>query len=315
MCEKSDLTGAVLLITYKRVHHLTKVIESLAEAWTEPYNELHVILHHNQIKVREVVHSINFTKPKILLVDRKVLMSPQEAISRNIFDGLSKTFSNTQIDFVTVLEDDIIVRKDFLDFNSSIISREIHDEKFRGINGFSGAEFELSKDDVYSRFRYGFGWGWTIHRKYWEEIHKIWMTDFETHWDSLLEPHVRLGYVVMPHNSRILNLGFDSSATHTLNGGKQRVALEASYHQCYKKTWNKDFRCTRFEINWRKDVFDYLEPINFYGKAIDQIFSINKWISISENSNYVEKFIKMRTKGLLFDLIGFLSRISINRLT
>ena len=307
MCKKIPLAGAVVLITHTRVLHLSKVIESLAKAWTEPYSELHVILHHNQNQVKEVVESIKFIQPQILMVNREHGMSPEEAISRNVFDGLNKAFLNTKIDFVTVLEDDIVVRSDFLDFNASVINMEIHEERFRGINGFSGAKFDPSKDDLYSRFRYGFGWGWTIHRKYWEEVQKIWACDFQTHWDALLEPNVRLGYVVMPHNSRILNLGFDSSATHTQNGGNQRLALEASYHLNNMNFSKKHFKYSSFEVNWRRDVFKFLAPHDLFNKGIHFLFWINSRIQISSKSNLLEKFFKSKVRGLLFKAIGNLS--------
>ncbi len=309
MCEKTSLAGAVVLITHTRVLHLTKVIESLAEAWIEPYRELHVILHHDQNQVKEVVESINFIQPKILLVNREDALGPQEAISRNVFDGLSRAFLNTKIDFVTVLEDDIVVRNDFLDFNASVMKIEIHNEKFKGINGFSGARFDSSKDDLYSRFRYGFGWGWTIHRRYWEEVHKIWKCDFQAHWDALLEPNVRLGYVVMPHNSRILNLGFDSSATHTQNGGNQGLALEASFDSNNMIFSRKRFKYSSFRVNWRRDVFRFLESNDLHGKTIHFLFWINSRIHISSKSNLFEKTVKAKVRGLLFRVIAYLSNL------
>lgn len=307
MSDKKHLAGAVLLITHTRVLQLTKVIQSLAEAWIEPYRELHVILHHNQNQVKEVVESIKFIQPKILLVNRDDALGPQEAISRNVFDGLSRAFLNTKIDFVTVLEDDIVVRNDFLDFNASVMEIEIHDKKFKGINGFSGARFDSSKDDLYSRFRYGFGWGWTIHRSYWEEVRKIWENDFQTHWDALLEPNVRRGYVVMPHNSRILNLGFDSSATHTHNGGNQKQALEASFYSNSKIFSKKPFNYSSFQLNWRRDVFEFLTTNKMHGKVIHFLFWINSKIHISSKSNLFEKFVKAKVRGLMFRVIGHLS--------
>lgn len=310
MSNQDKLLGAVVLITHKRTKQLARVIESLEQSWVESYIELFVILHDSESQVKHVVDSIKFICPKILTVSRDGITTPREAISRNIFDGLSNAFLNPRIAFVTVLEDDICVRADFLSFNSSVIAIESKREKFRGVNGFSGARYSSSQDFTYSRFRYGFGWGWTITRKTWNEIKIIWASDFESHWDSLVEPYIRNGYVVMPHNSRTLNLGFDSSATHTLDGGLQEENLRNSFQNIssINRHLTHELNDSVFSLNWRQDVFRFIETDSVRGKLIDRLFLLNSEKFFSHKSRFVGKFLKSKLRGMIFRVIGLLSR-------
>jgi hypothetical protein len=310
MSNQETPLGAIVLITHKRTKQLSIVIESLEQSWVDSYIQLFVILHDSESQVKEIVESIKFISPKILNVSRDTIPTPREAISRNIFDGLSQAFLNQQIDYVTVLEDDILVRRDFLSFNSSVIAIESSREKFRGINGFSGERYNPSQEFAYSRFRYGFGWGWTITRKTWNEVKIIWASDFESHWDSAVEPYIRSGYVVMPHNSRILNLGFDASATHTLDGGLHGENLRNSFQNTTSITrhLNHTLNYTVFSLNWRQDVFSFIETDSARGKLIDCLFMMNSEKFFSHKSRFIGKSVKGKLRGMLFCVIGLLSR-------
>jgi hypothetical protein len=307
MTNDRALSGAVVLITHKRISQLSSVVESIAESWTEPYIELYVILHDNQPQVKKIVDSINFTKKIILKVNRDEILNPEEAISRNTFEGLMNAFMNPDIAYVTVLEDDICVRKDFLRFNSLIIAAESKHNKFKGINGFSGVKYDPEKEFAYSRFRYGFGWGWTITRKSWDEVRSIWHANFESHWDALIEPYIRCGYVVMPHNSRILNQGFNESATHTIVIGKQGKDLENSFRQISRFQKNFEMKYIVFDLNWRRDLYSFIEIESSKGKFIDLLFQINSKFSIDKNSKIHGIKFKEKFRGFLFRVIEFLS--------
>lgn len=309
MTVQENLFGSVLLITHKRTKQLLTVIGSLEESWIDSYIELLVVIHESEPRVKEIVDSIKFKPPKILNVVRNEISTPQEAISRNIFEGLSNAFLNSKIDYVTVLEDDIMVRKDFLSFNASIMAIESGQEKFKGINGFSGAKYNPEADLLYSRFRYGFGWGWTVTRKTWNEIKKVWASDFESHWDSLVEPYIRRGFVVMGHNSRILNLGFDAFATHTVDGGAQEENLNNSFENPVSINYQSDseLKYSKFNLNWREDVFNFIETSSLRGRCIDFLFLVNLKMRPIHKFGKIEYNFKVKFKGILFRVIDFLS--------
>lgn len=299
--------GVVLLITHKRVTHLVKVITSLEMAWNDSYKKIHVIYHDGQAAVKEVLDSVQSINMEILKVNRENISSPAEAISRNIFDGLSKAFSNEEIDFVTVIEDDIQVREDFLNFNAKIIRLFLENQDFKGINGFSGANYELEKDSHFGLFRYGFGWGWTIPKRTWNQILDIWQANLNAHWDALIEDTIRTGFVVMPHNSRIQNIGFDYSATHTLSGGSLERKLNLSF--CQTKRNNQiSLESSVFDLNWRNDTLKYKDTRTFIGFLIQQTADLIEQISLNSRNKWILHYPSKKMRALLLRFCILLSR-------
>ncbi len=303
----SNPVGAVLLITHKRVTHLKKVVTSLETAWIDSYKNIHAIYHDGQVAVKEVLDSVQSINIEILKVNRENTSSPAEAISRNIFDGLSKAFSDNEIDFVTVIEDDIQVREDFFDFNAKIINLFLENQNFKGINGFSGANFDLEKDSHFGFFRYGFGWGWTIPKRTWNQIADTWQVNLNAHWDALIEDTIRTGFVVMPHNSRIQNIGFDNSATHTLSGGSLERKLNRSYCQT-KRNHQISLEPSVFDLNWRNDSLKYKDTRTFIGFLIQQTADLIELISSRSRNKWILHYPSQKIRAILLRFCILLSR-------
>lgn len=299
--------GAVLLVTHKRLDTLEKVILSLERAWISDYKKLYVIHHVKEKSVFELIQKITFTTPEVISVDRSNISKPQESISLNIFEGLSKAFSDTEILFVTVIEDDIEVSSDFLEFNSHVMGVEVSNAEFQAINGFSGAKFEESESGRYGRFRFGLGWGWTIPRKTWDSVRNSWSMDFKQHWDALVESKIRCGYVVMPHNSRVLNLGIGNSATHTIVGGPEIAKLESSFQSRNPKGKLPEYKFRPFDLNWRKDATIYVDTGKIRGKIIQFLCLHSRRFDLSSNSSTIEIVVKARLRGIVFRIIELLS--------
>jgi hypothetical protein len=296
-------SGAVLLITHTRVEQLNKVLNSLENSWINEYRDFFVVVHDNHPEVKMIIQSSKKKTPTFIEVNRERIDEPREAISRNIFDGLSQAFQSLNIGFVTVIEDDIQVKKDFLRFNYEIVKLENENPRFRGVNGFSGAVFDESREFEYGKFRYGFGWGWTVTRKTWESVKEIWSEDFHSHWDSLIEKVVRDGYVAMPHNSRILNLGFDETATHTSDGGTQEQKLHQSFRESDVTEENRNLICSEFNLNWRLDAIGYLEETSIRGWTSNLAWRAFNSLSFPSDTAIFVKIIKSRLRGLLLRLL------------
>jgi hypothetical protein len=295
--------GNVLLITHKRVNELRKVIDSLDKAWVDDYKTLNIILHVNEEKVIAEIDKIPAGRRNIIQVDRSASVNARSSINLNVHDGLKVSFSDQEIDFVTVLEDDILIRKDFLKFNSLVINQNIENCEFMGINGFSAAEFNGQKDDVYGKFRYGFGWGWTITRSTWNKLLGFWSGNEDAHWDAYVERFLKTGYVVMPHNSRIQNLGFGESATHTIEIPEIAIQMEKSLLEITNPFVNTKLREETFRINWRKDCLIYISGDSLYSRLISKMF--NTQYFISKTGRKIPTINPILTK-----IIGFIDKLA-----
>lgn len=276
-----------------------QVANSLKDAWIDDYISLTVIVHTGREDIRSIVESKNFKNCQILLMERRQFDSTERAINSNVYTGLSKTFENPLIDFVTVLEDDIVVRSDFLNFNHQVIINESTNKNFKGINGFSGAVHQSQHDSEYGRFTYGFGWGWTITRRTWNELQQIWKGTEDAHWDAQIEPFVRKGYVVMPRNSRIRNIGDDILASHTSPTDPAFTKLLLSYGSDKQHIKVSDFRLARFALNWRKDALPFVSTSTLIGRTLANLNRISASLAYWNESTLNNEFIVAKGRGII----------------
>ena len=291
--------GAVLLITFRRTEELKQTIDYLHSAWNEAYKELYVVVHTNFPKVGRIVNEIGWINPQIIEVEHNVHETSAANISRNVLLGLTKVFGKIDIDFVTVIEDDICVSSDFLRFSSEIYKSEISNPHFMGVNGFSGAEYSAQMKDKYGRFRFGFGWGWTIPRRTWDKVHSHIRSSPRSHWDGLIEPIVKLGFVVMPHNSRIFNIGFGETASHTIEKSEYDIRLRESFGPISEDSFITQYQLLNFDLNWRFDAVSYIDPIDFRGKVVNSLYKSMSSIAISQKDGPLMVFIKQHSMGLI----------------
>lgn len=300
--------GAVLLMTFQRSHELAQVIESLRAAWNSSYLELLVIEHQGFPQVTANIQSIDWIIPRIVQVKHNPKISAGSNINKNLYLGLSTLFETTEVEFVTVIEDDIYISSDFLKFSAEVVAMEISNTKFMGVNGFSGATYSKDEIETYGRFRFGFGWGWTIPRRSWNLICDTLKNNSEMHWDGLVEPIIKSGYVVMPHNSKLVNLGFGSNATHTIENSPYEDRLYASFSGDYVDIFSYKPRFSHFELNWRFDAVPFQQPIGFRGRLINYLYSIMPELVIQARDVNLYKFLKQHSLGLIQKMAIVLTR-------
>ena len=279
------MAGSILLIAYRRPDVLNESITSLKRARLTRISDLIVVFQEGNQDVDSLLRDIDWLPKRILRTKYKNDTSPAAAINGNIYLGIKEAFENQNCEFVAVIEDDICVSVDFFDFISAVYDQNISDKKFRGINGFSGISREMTNFENYGRYRYGVGWGWVLTRKSWNELRKFWTGTEDVHWDGLVEAYFRSGYVVAPGMSRIRNIGFGESATHTRAAHDSEVAL-------IEKKLNDSFfdgriTDTRFEyqflqqdLNWRSDCIPFTSTRHLKGKIAHLLFSLNFFLEI-----------------------------------
>jgi hypothetical protein len=245
---------ATLLICHSRQEHLAKVLEALNDSDRPLNSPLLIYSQDSPRQVIDLVTNFHIVNKTIVTSDGFNFKSTKQAINHNMFNGLKYVFDNFDVDACLVLEDDIVVSPDAYSFFIGIFDKFKFEKRFRGVNGFSvEVNPDISSRD-YVRVNYGLGWGWAISRKTFNFLCKYWTGLENEHWDFLLEPYIRTGFVVVPIRSRILNIGFDSTATHTKNDFQLGMRIFDSYKTKVSQK-QKEFCESSASYNWRIDCF------------------------------------------------------------
>jgi hypothetical protein len=178
------------------------------------------------------------------------------------------------------------------------------DPEFRGVNGFSGIPRSPQNQFTYSKQRYGLGWGWSITRENWKNLRKNWTGTENFHWDGLVEAYCKTGFVVMPSQSRILNLGFGKEATHT-NDSQESREIQNKLHASFVSNQSCDskfFILSEFQ-NWRSDCLPYCNTNTWIGKTLNAIYQINFLIRIKPGDSILIRRVKSKGMSLIHRLI------------
>ena len=218
MSKKTDLghfkKATILILCHRRTQHLQKVLDSLLDcANIDDFITVFVV----QDPIPPVMKVVDWypKNKRIVIVDGSGYTSPAQAINGNLFKGLDYVFGEIASEFTIVLEDDIVVSKDALFYYSQVISQFNVVKHFRGVNGFSTMIPSIGLNNAFVRTHFGLGWGWAIDKRNFKRIMTYWKGNEDDHWDFIFEPYIRTGFVVNPLRSRIHNIGFDETATHT----------------------------------------------------------------------------------------------------
>lgn len=160
----------IILFTYRRVP--TRTIESLLNNHSAKESELFIFSdgYKNETDKKDVLEVRQYLK----IVDGFKNITIYEAENNN---GLAKSIINgvTEIiykyDKVIVLEDDLIVSDDFLNYMNEALKFYKDDKKVWSISGY-GPDMECLKsynEDIYLSPR-GSSWGWATWKDRWDSI-------------------------------------------------------------------------------------------------------------------------------------------------
>ena len=152
-----NVKAALVIIAFKRPKTLNLVLESVSAALVPEYQRIIFVQQGKNEEVSSLIKSFNYLPSQYLNYERTEAKSPEQAINANVYRGVAAAFENRDINLVTVLEDDILIAKDFLKFNLEICKTHYLDPAFRGINGFSGIPRSTSNCVTYSKQRFGTG--------------------------------------------------------------------------------------------------------------------------------------------------------------
>jgi len=276
----TNVSRVIVVLCYRRTEHLKKVLEGLEQAFlVETFTFVFVV----QDPIDSVLNIINSSKLQnkiVLEIEGSNYLSAAQAINGNLATGLKYAFQTLNSRFTIVLEDDIVISKDALCFFLQVNERFIKDRNFRGVNGFSQEFGSDHLQNSVTRINYGLGWGWAIPERTYKKIIGYWKGSENEHWDFIFEPFIRTGYVVNPYRSRIWNIGFDYSATHTAMNGELGQNIELSFrnepleHHC-------KINEVEFDFHWMGETFSHIRVTDrfIWTRFVLQkfLFLIYKW--------------------------------------
>jgi len=292
--------AALVIVAFRRSETLAHVLDALSDALVPEYKEIVFVQQGDEPEVTSLIKKFDSLPSRHLKYDRKEAKTPEQAINSNVHAGISAAFRNSEVNLVTILEDDILIAQDCLRFNVEISRAHYLDSAFRGINGFSGVPRTSDNQFTYSKQRFGLGWGWSITDKTWAEMKKFWLGAENFHWDGLVESLCKSGYVIMPSQSRVINLGFGQDATHTSDSDDVRM-IESKLRDSFVGELPKSSSFTEvYECqNWRSDCLPYLGVDSIKSKTIQKFYELQAFLRIRPGDSKLVIKAKSKLLGIL----------------
>lgn len=270
--------GALLFITYNRPVHFERVMSAAEES--HGFEKLLKIVVQ-QGSNRNISNFIAKREYDVCLLKTQFLQktSSRARINYNMHLGVMTAFEQFDCDFIIVLEDDIVVSPYFFTFVESVMKEHLQNVKFRAVNGFSQNLF--SSDQVidkfgYIRLNYGVGWGWAMPRRTYFALKNSWTGMEDDHWDSLIEPYFRTGYVINPSLSFISNIGLEGSGAHSGTNLELERLIELSFKENLKRFalgFNEIIEAPQ-QFIWRNDCYSVSLMGHFQEKFIYAIWGL-----------------------------------------
>ena len=297
------MRGKILLLAHKREAELELVLNSIKNSDLSSIDSLLTVQQDLNPGVSRLLKEIDWIAHQNKNVVRNPLFSVEQQINSNLYAGLEHAFSDPKVDFVSVLEDDIVVAFDYFNFAMKLCTRYGNNSAFRGVNGFSGVPRGFGNENEYCLYRYGLGWGWTITREVWLRLNTFWNGKENEHWDGLVEHYIKTGFVVMPILSKINNIGFGNSATHTTR--KDMLLMDPFEKKLFDSFSSTTLQSSEYHyvlqsLNWRSDCLPYLPATSFRGNLINSLYNVN-WLI----QKHTKGKLRIKLHGVLLKMTQF----------
>jgi len=160
---------AVVIFCYKRLDHLKKVIDSIQSN----SNHLNFTYYVYSDASRSIDDASEVVKVRNYLSNLKnnlefnlILRKQNFGLANNIINGVTEVLLNHEA--CIILEDDLVVSKNFLEILSNLLYKYKNDERIWHINGFN---YQIDSDDFKYYFsNFAYSWGWATWRKNWNKF-------------------------------------------------------------------------------------------------------------------------------------------------
>jgi hypothetical protein len=278
MIQGTNKNQSIILIVYNRPDKTLITLNALRALKEVNRFKLLVVRQAGCGDVKKIIDEIDWIK--VVHFEKKYDFgeSIKFKINSNVRFGLDKSFNYFGDDYSIIIEDDIVLGYDFLVLCDEMHKKYWKDKNFRGINAFSNHVYSLKNLYSYNLYRFGVGKGWSINKNVWKNIEKFWSKSTDEHFDCYLEPWLRGGFVVMPHCSRSIDIGWGAMSSHTPEN------KEDDYYEGLRKSFigYDKFEIKKYERNnnlkseWRDDCVIYkrmdFKNIIYYYKFLLKFF-------------------------------------------
>mgnify|MGYP001352995936 CR=1 FL=1 len=255
--ERGEPRPSIIVLAHSRHAHLERTLDALKNAHQFSHHRLVVVVDGRWPKTEQVV-ARNVLPDVHIVATHGEHESPRVRIRKNLALGLNFAFEAYSSPYAIVVEDDIVASDDLLTFVSASFEKWHNDPLFRAINAFSNSKPSTgaSPGDCI-RVNYGVGWGWALPKSTYKKIRKLLEMDSDEHWDSLIEPYMRTGFVICPTRSRVVNIGFDGSGAHSGSARDVELGKQMAISVLQPGEWHSsasNLTCRPFLSDWRDDV-------------------------------------------------------------
>lgn len=287
---KSKDLAPVVVFTYNRLDTVVSLINSLKQNLLSKDTEIIIFSDYPKnenifpdvIQVRKFLKTIDGFK-SVKIVER----NQNYGLAKNIIEGVTEIINKHGS--IIVLEDDLVVSKNFLSFMNQALEFYKDDDNIFSISGFTWnlKTIQNLDDDVYLSYRPS-SWGWGTWKNQWKNID--WnVSDFNDFMQNkgekqkfnrggadmtrMLNDYVKgknnswairwayamykqNKYCIYPKISKIQNIGFGESATHCKGTHIHKTKLDTSNQGTFK--FNHDLIVEKNIINEFKYQNSYI---------------------------------------------------------
>jgi hypothetical protein len=251
------MSKVILYLCFNRRKETNLSLSFLEKCLNISEYSLVVVRQNGNSDVAQLINNIKFIKTHHLITEYR--SNSYSSINQNMHLGLTYCFDLLKAESVLILEDDLLVSPDILNFTSKLIEKYKFREDFRSVNCFSAEKFNKNIVREYSLFSYGIGQGWCISNKTWNKLKIFWTGNENMHFDALVEPFMKTGFVCMPSCSRIKNIGWGISSSHSPQNENNEfyVNLENSWVNHSEEIISEYFFNQNMVYFWRNDCKSY----------------------------------------------------------
>ena len=257
----------ICLFTYNRLSETQQTVKALSNNYLATESELFIFSDgpKNQY-TKDKVADVRYYLPFITgFKSVEIIESPvNKGLANSIIDGVTQIIE--KCGRVIVLEDDLITSPNFLNFMNQALDFYNDNEKIFSISGYTMDLPSLKKHvkDYYLGYRAS-SWGWGTWIDRWHGVN--WLSDYNSFkWDLLKQikfmrggsdmPYMLLKQVkgeidswairwcyhqfkmdqltIFPNKSKVINIGFGDSATHTKRTKRFTAILDNGYKTDFK---------------------------------------------------------------------------------
>lgn len=281
----------VVVFAFNRPDNVFSLLNSLIRCDGSKYTEVYIYIDgHRELSEQKVVHRtysicleyLNYFK-SVKIIRRNENLGLAKSLKSGISDVLELH------DKIIVLEDDLVLSKDFLSYMNQALNFYECDKRVGSISGFTTELIGSSQYDNYFHPR-PCSWGWATWKDRWEscdwdyipsdfnqklrlklsaykagqDVYRMYQNQLKgkiNSWAIIWTVNHLLNslYVVYPYKSKVKNVGFGEDATHCIGANP--------FPSNFVDSDLRDFNFDK-DVTFRKET---LKQVNYYHSNIYKI--------------------------------------------